>query len=111
MSGTIAPAIDDRLATLDRRVEHLENLMTMALAEPLREIREQAGIGDGVDAAILRLTTDWSAASEIKEKVYTLTGAADSTVRERFKKLVDAGALEARGNTHSREYRNTFLLG
>lgn len=110
MNGPETPATEERLATLDRRVEHLEFLLGLAVEEKLHKLRQRTGV-DEVDAAILRSTSDWAAAAEIKAKANALTGAAKGTVANHFKALVDLGALETRGNTNSREYRNTFLLG
>jgi hypothetical protein len=97
--------------SLDRRVEHLEALLTLALADPVREARKAAGVGDPCSAEILRLSVDWVRAGELKKAVKATTGESESTIKRRIGDLIEAGALQPMGAKASQRYRNTILLG
>jgi hypothetical protein len=77
----------------------------------VRELREDAKIGDGVSTEILRRTPAWIPAGELKQAVQKASGQSEPTVKRRFKDLVEIEALERRGQGTSTEYRNTWLFG
>ncbi len=111
-----APSADSdptshRLDQLEHVLLRVESLLSIGFAARVRELREGADIGDEVSAEILRRALAWTPAGELKQAVTKATGQSEPTVKRRFNKLVELGALERRGQGPATEYRNTGLYG
>jgi hypothetical protein len=101
----------DRLEQLEIRLTRIERLLTIGFASQIEAVREQAGVGDQVTAAILALSLCWTSSGGLKRAAKERCGQSERTVNRRLTRLVELGALEQRGKTASTEYRSTGLLG
>jgi Fic family protein len=111
MSESKVDPADERLERLESQLVRIERILSIGFAAQVRELREDAEIGDEVSAEILRRTPTWTPAGELKQAVTKANGQSEPTVKRRFKDLVEIGALERRGQGTSTEYRNTGLFG
>jgi hypothetical protein len=96
---------------LESRLARIESLLSIGFERQVSERREREDIGDAVSHQVLLRARAWTPAGELKQAVINSTGQSEPTVKRRFNKLVDLGALERRGKGPSTEYRNTGLFG
>ncbi len=102
---------EERLEALEHHLVMIERMLAIGFGEQIKARRAAVGLDDEVAEAILARTALWTPAGELKREVEKATGQSDMTVKRRFKRLVEVGALESRGKTVSTEYRNTGLFG
>jgi hypothetical protein len=104
-------ADEGRLEQLEVQLTRIERLLSIGFASQIEVVREHAGVGDEVTAAILTLSQHWTSAGGLKRAATERCGQSERTVNRRLTRLVELGALEQRGKTASTEYRSTGLLG
>jgi hypothetical protein len=111
MSASAPDPDAERLEALQHHLVRIERLLEVGFSEQIKARRAAVELDDGATAAILARTATWTAAGSLKRDVEKATGQSDMTVKRRFKRLLEVGALESRGKSVSAEYRNTGLLG
>ncbi len=92
------------------RIDHLTELLELALA-PQLEARRAELRADALDAAVFDATAgSWVAAAELQRKVKKATGAEPRTLQKHLARLVDQGHVEHRGGRRYAEYRSSGLI-
>ena len=98
-------ANDEILERLDR----IQATLALAFAPQLREARENIR-ADDISAAILDLTEDWIASTDLQEAVAKKTSKSTRSVRDRIPELLAQGAIKARRTERRMEFRKSGLL-
>lgn len=94
---------------LGRKLDLLIALTRVGVREQLR--RELKAIEDDpVSLAVLRQTSDWIAAGELKAAVKKDTKQSPATISRRIGELVSRGAIQRRGTGNSVSYRSSGLF-
>lgn len=96
-------------AEIVRRLDRIQATLALAFAPQLQAASEEIR-ADGISAAILNATEDWTPSKELQAAIVKETGKVARSVRDRLPELVSRGALDARGSERKLEYRRTGLV-
>lgn len=91
------------------RLDLIQATLALAFAPQLDAARTKIRADDG-SAAILDLTDDRIASTELQEKAAKKSGNSTRSVRDRLPELVEQRVLQARGSERRMEYRKTGLI-
>jgi|SRR5450759_307968 len=96
-------------AEIVARLDTLIAITRLAHADRIDEVRN-ATRADPINAAILDMAVDWTAAGELKGSVAKALDQSDRTVARRVSDLLADGLLEQQGAGPSTKYRATGLI-
>lgn len=99
-------------STSDELLERLDLILgVLQLAHHDAITRAAEGLRtDDVNAAILDVCAEWMRSAEVYAAVKASTKASERTIRSRLLLLQTRRALQARGTTHTREFRAAGLV-
>jgi hypothetical protein len=92
-----------------KRLDLIQATLALAFAVQLDEARTKIR-ADDVSAAILDLTDEWIASTDLQDKAAKKTSKSTRRVRDRLPELVEQRVLQARGSERRMEYRKTGLI-
>jgi len=106
----MSPVTPERVDPLIERLDHLTQMLELALA-PQLQVARAALREDEIDAAILDAGSGkWKPAAELLREVEGATGKKKSAIHDHINRLLDRGFLKKQGGGPTTEYRTSAVL-